>query len=62
VIRNLNHRLPSRRGRRVGSVFAEYLLLVTIVGIGIIAGLAVVREALVSELHDMAQAINAIRH
>jgi pilus assembly protein Flp/PilA len=49
---------PSRR--RTGSVFVEYILLVTIVGIGIIVGLACLREALVNELLDLAAAINAI--
>lgn len=46
--------------RRTGSVFVEYILLVTIVGIGIIVGLACLREALVNELLDLAAAINAI--
>lgn len=43
-----------------GSVFVEYLLLLTLVGIGVIAGLATVRTALLNELNDLAQAINAI--
>ena len=38
----------------------EYLLLLTIVGIGVIVGLVSVREALVNELIDLAGAINAI--
>ncbi len=46
--------------KRRGSVFVEYLLLVTIVGIGVIVGLVSVREALVNELIDLAEAINAI--
>jgi Flp pilus assembly pilin Flp len=50
----------SARRRRVGSVFVEYILLVTIVGIGIIVGLACLREALVNELLELAEAINAI--
>ena len=45
---------------RRGSVFVEYLLLVTIVGIGVVVGLALVRVALVNELQDLANAINAI--
>ena len=49
---------PTRR--RSGSVFVEYILLVTIVGIGIIVGLACLREALVNELLELADAINAI--
>jgi len=40
-----------------GSVFVEYLLLVTIVGIGAIAGLVTIRGALLSELVDLADAI-----
>ena len=43
-----------------GSVFVEYLLLLTLVGIGVIAGLAAVRTALINELLDLADAINAI--
>lgn len=38
----------------------EYLLLVTLVGIGVLVGLAAVRNALVEELDDVAAAINAI--
>jgi Flp pilus assembly pilin Flp len=43
-----------------GAVFVEYLLLLTIVGIGLIAGLCVVRDALTAELQDLADAIAAI--
>jgi len=49
---------PARK--RSGSVFVEYLLLVTLVGIGVLAGLASVRTALVNELLDLAHAIHAI--
>lgn len=48
------------RGDVRGSVFVEYLLLLTVVGIGVIAGIAAVRGALLSELGDLADAINAI--
>ena len=44
-----------------GSVVAEYLILLTIVGIGVIGALAVVRGALIGELLDLAEAIFAIR-
>ena len=40
-----------------GAVFVEYLLLLTLVGIGVIAGLAAVRTALLNELSELAQAI-----
>lgn len=43
-----------------GTVFVEYLLLLTIVGIGAIAGLATLRGALTSELIDLAEAIATI--
>jgi len=47
------------RDRR-GSVFVEYILLLTIVGIGVIVGLATLKDALISELNDLAAAIKAI--
>ncbi len=47
------------KGHR-GAVFIEYLLLVTLVGFGVIVGLAALRGALVNELLDLANAINAI--
>jgi|GEM_PF-628685 len=59
----VNHRFKVRRstdGKRKGSIFVEYLLLLTIVGIGAIAGIASVRTALHNELLDLANAINAI--
>ena len=43
-----------------GGIFVEYLLLLTIVGIGVIAGLATVRAALISELIELAGAIASI--
>lgn len=43
-----------------GSVFVEYLLLLTIVGIGVIAGLATLRGALLNELIELANAIAAL--
>jgi Flp pilus assembly pilin Flp len=46
--------------RRRGSVFVEYVLLVTLVGLGVIVGLATLRGALVNELIDLANAIDAI--
>ena len=50
----------TRSQNRRGTVFVEYVLLLTIVGIGVIVGLVSVREALVNELIDLSQAINAI--
>lgn len=59
-ITRLVGRLRQLRHDVEGSVFVEYLLLLTLVGIGVIAGLAAVRVALINELLDLAQAINAI--
>jgi hypothetical protein len=46
--------------RRRGVVTAEYLLLVTLIGIGVLVGLAVLRNAIVAELQDCADAVQAI--
>lgn len=43
-----------------GSVFVEYVLLLTVVGIGVIAGIAAVRGALLTELAELADAISSI--
>ena len=52
----------ARRQRHRGIVTVEYLLLVTLVGIGSIAGLALVRNALVTELNDVATAITQLNN
>lgn len=65
-IKNCLARLAGRRTwarfsvDRRGGVFVEYLLLLTIVGIGVIAGLATLRGALLNELLELADAIAAI--
>lgn len=48
------------RKQRRGAVAVEYLLLITVVGIGALVGLATVRDALINELTDLANAILAI--
>lgn len=60
VVKTLWKKLRSLVHDTSGGVFVEYLLLLTIVGIGAIAGLAVVRGALIGELFDLAAAIDAI--
>ena len=45
---------------RRGSIFVEYVLLLTIVGIGVLVGLACIRTALVNELIDLATAIESL--
>lgn len=54
-------RLPKRLPAKFrGGVFVEYILLVTLVGLGLIVGLTTLRSALINELSDLANAINAI--
>ncbi len=48
-----------RRDTR-GSVFVEYLLLLTLIGIGVICGLVALKDALIVELNDLAAAIGEI--
>ena len=63
MIRTCVSRTPKvmkKRQQRTGAVTVEYLLLVTLVGIGVLVGLAAVRTALDSELQDVAAAISNI--
>jgi len=60
VFRKLKTMTSNKRRRQKGAIFVEYILLLTIVGIGVIVGLATVRSALINELFDLANAINAI--
>ena len=50
---------PLRRKRK-GALTLEWILLVTVIVIGIIGGLGAVRVATVAELQDLAGAIEAI--
>ena len=59
MIRFLRNLWRLRRDTR-GSVFIEYLLLCTIVGIGVIVGLATLKEALIAELTDLAEAAKSM--
>ena len=43
-----------------GAVFVEYLLLLTMVGIGVIVGVAALKDSLIGELNELADAIAAI--
>lgn len=51
---------PPRATSRRGSLAVEYILLVTMLGIGVVAGLAALRDALVTELNEIATLISAI--
>lgn len=48
-----------RKDRR-GFLSFEWILLISLLVIGIIGGLAAVRNAILSELHDLSQAVEAI--
>lgn len=61
LVSNLMRRVRRLLSDDQGGVLVEYLLLLTIVGIGVIAGLATIRGALLNELLELADAINAIR-
>jgi Flp pilus assembly pilin Flp len=50
----------SRRFQRRGALTLEWVLLVTVIVIGIIGGLGAVRNATNGELIDLAEAIEAI--
>lgn len=60
MLKLLTNKTTKLKSRLRGVVFAEYLLLLTLVGIGVIVGLATLRSALINELNDLANAINAI--
>ncbi|MEQ8789774.1 MAG: hypothetical protein RIC55_26000 [Pirellulaceae bacterium] len=60
-MRRLLRTIKKLRDQTHGAVFTEYLLLVTLVGIGVIAGIATLRVALLNELSELAAAIAAIK-
>ena len=60
MIQSVRRSLPALHRKLRGVVTIEYLLLLTLIGIGVIVGLCTLREALINELNDLANAINAI--
>jgi hypothetical protein len=48
------------RNKRRGVLTLEWILLITVLVIGVIGGLGAVRDATVSELADLAEAISAL--
>ena len=57
----LFYRKNRRSGiRRRGMLSLEWILIITIMVIGLVTGLGAVRNALLSELHDLAQAIQGL--
>lgn len=60
MLNKLQEKSHKLRRRIRGSVVVEYLLLMTLVGIGVMVGLNTLRWALITELNDLANAITAI--
>ena len=58
LMRHTKHMRNFRRRR--GVLTLEWVLLITVVVIGIIGGLGAVRNAIVSELQDVAEAIQSL--
>jgi hypothetical protein len=56
----MSHSRRPLRNKRRGVLTLEWILLVTVIVIGIIGGLGAVRVATVAELQDLAGAIEAI--
>jgi len=54
------HRKTTRRRSRRGVLTFEWILLISLLVIGIIGGLSAVRDALLCELNDLAMCIQAI--
>lgn len=52
--------VSKRRNKRRGVLTLEWILLVTVLVIGIIGGLGAVRNATIGELQDLAEAIEAM--
>jgi hypothetical protein len=52
--------IPKRRARRRGVLTLEWILLITVVVIGVIGGLGAVRNATLGELTDLAEAIESL--
>ena len=59
-MRNVFTRGGRRKSQRRGMLTMEWILLITVLVIGVIGGLGAVRNALVSELDDLAGAIEAL--
>jgi len=59
-VRCLISRLQKLWNDQRGGVIVEYILLLSIVGIGAVVGLAVLRHSLITELQQLAEAIAQI--
>ena len=53
-------RTGKRNRKRLGMLTFEWILLISLLVIGIIGGLSAVRNALICEIHDLAECIEAL--
>jgi hypothetical protein len=51
----------ARKQDRRGVLTLEWILIITILVIGIVGGVAVVRNAIVTEMYDMSESINSLQ-
>ena len=58
----MTHTLTTRRAnRRRGALTLEWILIITVLVIGVIGGLGLVRKAIVDEMADMAESIQSLQ-
>lgn len=55
-----NMKLAARRARRRGFLTFEWILLITVLAIGIVGGLAALRDSIINELKDLCGAVEAL--
>lgn len=55
----MKNRQPTRRRKRRGSLTFEWIVLVTVIGIGVLGALGVVRNQLVDEFSELVDTICA---
>jgi len=55
-----NMKLAVRRARRRGFLTFEWILLITVLAIGIVGGLAALRDSIINELKDLCGAVEAL--
>lgn len=58
----MTHTLTTRRAnRRRGALTLEWILIITVLVIGVIGGLGLVRKAIVEEMADMSESIQSLQ-
>lgn len=58
----MTHALTTRRAKaRRGALTLEWILIITVLVIGVIGGLGLVRNAIVNEMNDMSESIMSLQ-